>query len=88
MATKKILKYLKGTTEVGLWYPSEVSLNLVSYSDSNFACCKLDRKSASETFHLLGSSLTAWQSKKQVCVALSTAEAEYIAVGSYCAQSL
>ena len=80
MAAKRILKYLKRTTEVGLWYPSEVTLNLVGYSDSDFAGCKLDRKSTSGTCHLLGSSLISWHSKKQACVALSTAEVEYIVV--------
>jgi len=57
MTTKSILKYLKGTIDVSLWYPSEVSLNLIGYSDSDFAGCKIDRKSTSETCHLLGSSL-------------------------------
>jgi len=74
VAAKRILKYVKGTTEVGLWYPSEVSLNLVRYSDSDFACCKVDRKSTSGTCHLLRSSLISWHSKKQACVAWSTAE--------------
>ena len=87
-AAKRILKYLQGTTNVGLWYPSEVSLNLVGFSDSDFVSCKTDRKSTSGTCHLLGSSLISWHSKKEACVALSTAEAEYIAAGSYCAQSL
>ena len=36
----------------------------------------------------LGSSLISWHSKKHACVALTTAEVEYIATGSYCAQSL
>jgi len=85
---KRILKYLQGTTTVGLRYPSEVSLDLVGYSDSDFAGCKIDRKSTSGTCHLLGSSLISWHSKKQACVALSTAEAEYISAGSCCAQSL
>jgi len=80
VATKRILKYLKGTTEVGLWYPSEVSLNLVGYSNSDFAGCKVDskvdRKSTSGTCHLLGSSLISWHNKKQACIALSTAEAK------------
>ena len=86
--TKRILKYLQGTINVGLWYSSEVSLNLIRYSDSDFVGCKIDRKSTSETCHLLGSSLISWHNKKQACVALSTAEAEYIATGSCCTQSL
>jgi len=88
MVAKRILKYLKGTIDVGLWYPSDVSLNLIGYSDSDFTGCKIDRKSTSGTCHILGSSLISWHSKKQACVALSTTEAEYIAVGSCCAQSL
>jgi len=86
--TKRILKYLRGTTNVGLWYPSEISLNLEGYSDSDFVGCKIDRKSTSGTCHLLRSSLISWQSKKQACVALSTTEVEYIAAGTCCAQSL
>jgi len=56
-AAKRILKYLKGTTNVGLWYPSHSLIHLIGYSDSDFAGCKLDRKSTSGTCHLLGSSL-------------------------------
>jgi len=74
-AAKRILKYLKGTTNVGLRYPSYSSIHLIGYSDSDFAGCKLDQKSTSGTCHLLGSSLISWHSKKQACVALSTAEA-------------
>ena len=85
---KRILKYLKGTINVGLWYPSYSPIHLIGYSDSDFAGCKLDRKSTNDTCHLLGSSLISWHSKKQTCVALSTAEAEYIATGSCCAQIL
>ena len=81
-AAKRILKYLKGTTNVGLWYPSHSLIHLIGYSDSDFAGCKLDRKSTSGTCHLLGSSLISWHSKKQACVALCTTEAEYIAAGS------
>jgi len=87
MVAERILKYLKETTKVGLWYPREVSFSLVDNSDSDFAACKLDRKSTSGTCHLLGSSLTSWHRKKKACVALSTAKPEYIAVGSCCAQS-
>ncbi|KAK7275147.1 hypothetical protein RIF29_16256 [Crotalaria pallida] len=76
------------TENTGLWYPNNANLSLIGYSDSDFAGCKLDRKSTSGTCHLLGSSLVSWFSKKQACVALSTAEAEYIAAGSCCAQIL
>ena len=71
-AAKRILKYLKGTTNVRLWYPSHSPIHLIGYSDSAFAGGKLDRKCTSGTCHLLGSSLISWHSKKQACVALST----------------
>ena len=72
---KRIIKYLKGTTNVGLCYPKCTSLNLIGFSDFDFAGCKLDRKSISRTCHLLGSVHVSWNCKKQACVALSTAEA-------------
>jgi len=87
-AAERILKYLQGTKGVGLWYPSNISLSLTGYSNLDFAGCKIYRKSTSGTCHLLGSSLISWQCKKQACVALSTAEAEYIATGSCCAQTI
>ena len=86
-ATKTILKYLKGIVNVGLLNPNGVALNLVGFSDSDFARCKLDRKSTNRICHLLRSSLISWHSKKQACVALST-EVEYIVVRSCCAQIL
>jgi len=56
-AAKRILKYLKGTSTVGLWYPSHSPVHLVGYFDSDFAGCKLDRKSTSGICHLLDSNL-------------------------------
>jgi len=53
-AAKRILNYLKGTTNVGLWYHSHSPIHLIGYSDSDFVGCKMDRKSTSGTFHLLG----------------------------------
>jgi len=67
---------------------SHSPIHLIGYSDSDFAGCKLDRKNTSGTCHLLVSSLISWHSKKQAFVALSTAEAKYIAAGSCCAQIL
>ena len=63
-------------------------MNLVSYSDAEFAGCKVKRKSTSGTCHFLGSSLVSWISKKQNSFALSTTEVEYIVADSCCAQVL
>ena len=57
LSTKKIFRYLSRTQNVGLWYSKKFSLELIAYSDSDFAGCKLDRKSTSEVCHLLGENL-------------------------------
>ena len=85
VAVKRILRYLVHTPNLGLWYPKGSKLG---YSDSDYADCKVDRKSTLGTCQFLGRSLVSWSSKKQNCVALSIAEAEYIAAGTYCAQLL
>jgi len=85
-ATKRILRYLKHTQNVGLWYPKGAKFELIGYFDSDYAGCKVERRNTSGTCQLLGRSLVSWSSRKQNSVALSTAEAEYIAAGSCCAQ--
>ena len=85
---KRIFRYIKGTINVGMWYPRNTNFDLVGYSDSDYAGCKLDRKSTSGGCQLLGSCLVSWFSRKQHCVALSTTEAEYIAIGECIAQLL
>ncbi|RVW82174.1 Retrovirus-related Pol polyprotein from transposon RE1 [Vitis vinifera] len=87
-AVKRILRYLKGTMDIGLWSPKGDNFELIGYSDADFVGCKVERKSTSGTCHFLGHSLVSWHSKKQNSVALSMAEAEYIAVGLCCAQIL
>jgi hypothetical protein len=87
-AVKRILRYLKHTPSIGLWYPKGATFDLIGYSDSDHAGCKIDRKSTFGGCHLLGRSLVSWTSKKQNSVALSTAEAEYIVTCAYCTQIL
>jgi hypothetical protein len=87
-ATKRILRYLKHTQNVRLWYPKGAKFELIRYSDSEYAGCKVERRSTSGTCQLLRRSLVSWSSKKQNSVTLSIAKAEYIAVGSCCAQIL
>nr|GEZ16128.1 hypothetical protein [Tanacetum cinerariifolium] len=85
---KRIFRYLKGKPHLGLWYPKESSFNLVSYSDSYYAGASLDRKSTIGGCQFLGCRLISWQCKKQTVVATSSAEAEYVAAASCCAQVL
>ncbi|KAJ9536691.1 hypothetical protein OSB04_un000164 [Centaurea solstitialis] len=87
-AVKRILRYLKDTPEMGLWYPKDSSFELISFTDSDYGGCKLDRKSTSGSCQLLGDKLVSWTSKKQNCVSTSTAEAEYVAAASCCSQVL
>ncbi|KAJ9535241.1 LOW QUALITY PROTEIN: hypothetical protein OSB04_un001670 [Centaurea solstitialis] len=87
-AVKRIFRYLKGTPNLGLWYSRDSGFNLTAYSDSDFAGCKIDKKSTTGGCHLLGGKLVSWTSKKQNSVSTSTAEAEYVAAGICCAQVL
>jgi hypothetical protein len=75
------MRYLVYTPKFGLLYPKGSSFDLIGYSDADYARYKIDRKSTSGTCQFLGRSLVSWASKKQNSVALSIAEAEYIAVG-------
>jgi hypothetical protein len=87
-AVKRIMRYLVYTPKFGLWYPKGSTLDLIGYSDADWAGCKIDRKSTLGTCQFLGRSLVSWASKKQNSVALSTTEAEYITAGHSCAQLL
>ncbi|CAM8951219.1 unnamed protein product [Rhodiola kirilowii] len=60
----------------------------MAYTDADYAGCKIDRKSTSGMAQFLGPCLISWGSKKQSSIALSTAEAEYIAAAACCAQLL
>ena len=83
IAVKRIFKYLKGTPNLGIWYPKGTGFDLIGYTDSDFAGCKIDRKSTSGSCQFLGRRLVSWYSKKQHSVSTSTAEAEYIAAVAF-----
>ncbi|KAK1621249.1 hypothetical protein QYE76_026766 [Lolium multiflorum] len=88
MAVKRIFRYLVDTLNFGLWYPKDTDFSLCGFTDSDWAGDKVDRKSTSRACHFLGRSLVCWYSKKQNCVSVSTAAAEYVAAASSCAQIL
>ncbi|XP_075102008.1 secreted RxLR effector protein 161-like [Nicotiana tabacum] len=108
-AAKRILRYLKRTQDLILYYPPGDNYDLIGfkcckleynkrlkygiiayhqYADADYAGYLVDRKSTSGMAHFLGSFLISWGTKKQKSVALSTAEAEYVAAAFCCAQFL
>ncbi|GJZ77706.1 putative ribonuclease H-like domain-containing protein [Tanacetum coccineum] len=80
--------YLKGKPSLGLWYSKDSPLELVAYTDSDYAGATQDRKSTTGGCQFLGNRLISWQCKKQTVVATSTTEAEYVAAASCCGQVL
>ncbi|XP_074263623.1 secreted RxLR effector protein 161-like [Silene latifolia] len=87
-AVKRIFRYLIGTQGLYLWYPTHYELDLVGFSDADYAGDTLDRKSTSGIATFLVPCLISWASKKQNTVALSTAESEYVSAALCCAQIL
>jgi hypothetical protein len=79
IAAKRILRYLKGTLDLGILYKRGESKNLIAYSDSDYGGDIDDRKSTYGYVFMLGSGAVAWSSRKQPIVTLSTTEAEFIA---------
>ena len=88
MAVKRFFRYLVHAPNLGLWYPKGSTFELLGYSNSNYAGCKVNQKSTTRICQFIGRSLVSWSSKKQNSVALSTGEAEYVAAGACYAQLL
>ncbi|XP_057520735.1 protein ACCELERATED CELL DEATH 6-like [Amaranthus tricolor] len=76
-AVLRILRYLKGTSNKGVFYLKNDNLDLIGYTDVDWAGDRDDRKSTSGYFTFVGGNLVTWKSKKQKVVALSSAEAEF-----------
>lgn len=81
-AAKRILRYVKGTLNHGIKYSQVQSPKLVGFSDSDYGGNLVDSKSTTCYVFSLGSGAVSWQSKKQKVVALSSTEAEYMALSS------
>ena len=81
-AAKRVMRYLKGTINHGIHYSKKGSQECICYSDADWAGDIDDRRSTSGYLFQISGGAVTWSSKKQSCVALSTAEAEYIALAS------
>ncbi|XP_039145614.1 secreted RxLR effector protein 161-like [Dioscorea cayenensis subsp. rotundata] len=87
-AVKRVIIYVHGTAEYGIWYSKDSNSHLADYSDADWARNVDDRKSTSGGCFYPGNNLVIWYRKKQSSIFLSTAEVEYIAAGSCCTQLL
>jgi hypothetical protein len=84
---KRVLRYLRGTTQLGLQLHRSPTHHLTAYSDADWAGCPDTRKSTSGFCLFLGNSLVSWSSKWQHTVSCSSVEAEYQAVANAVAES-
>ncbi|GJS25906.1 retrovirus-related pol polyprotein from transposon TNT 1-94 [Tanacetum coccineum] len=87
-AVKRIFRYVRGTTHLGLWYPKGTRVETIVYADSDHAGDYVDRKSTSGVYAFMGCCLTSWFTKQQMALAISTTEAEYVSAGKACQQGL
>nr|GFB33195.1 uncharacterized mitochondrial protein AtMg00810-like [Tanacetum cinerariifolium] len=67
-------------------YPKDSSFELTAFSDADHARCIDSRKSAFGGIQFLGDKFISCMSKKQNCTAMSSAEAEYVALSTSCTQ--
>ncbi|GJT88959.1 retrovirus-related pol polyprotein from transposon TNT 1-94 [Tanacetum coccineum] len=84
---KRIFRYIKGTTHLGLWYPKGTGIETILYANSDHAGDYVDRKSTSGICTFVGCCLISWFSKKQTALVISTTEAEYVSAGKACQQA-
>ena len=78
-AAKRVLRYLKGTAEYVLRFTSDTE-TLKGYVDADWGNCAVDRRSYTGYAFILGGAAISWELRKQRTVALSTTEAEYMAI--------
>ena len=88
IAAKRVLRYLKGTSDWTLTFPRTNDSILHGYTDSSYGNFVDDRKSCSGYIFRLGEASISWCSKKQKTVALSTTEAEYMAMSDAARQMI
>ena len=81
-ALHQLLRYLKGTQDLGLTYVGKNKLEIKGFCDASYNSCNMTAKSVTGWVTTVGGTALSWKSQKQTTVAQSTAEAEYIAACS------
>jgi len=79
-ATKHVPRYVNGTRNLSLFYPYTTMNTIDIYVDADFAGCHDTRRSTSSYMVLFNNCCISWLSQKQVSVAISTTEAEFLAM--------
>jgi len=83
-----VLRYLKGTTQYGLWYRQIEGVKLQGFTDADWARSPSDRKITLGGIFIIGSIAVSWYNRKQRSVALSSAEAEYMAASQAACEAI
>ncbi|XP_034708988.1 secreted RxLR effector protein 161-like [Vitis riparia] len=87
-STKRILRYLKGTIDFGVFYKKGGNEELIAYTYSDYVGDLDDRKNTLGYVFMLSSGAMSWSSKRQPMVSLSTTEAEFIVATSCACQAI
>jgi hypothetical protein len=77
---KRVFRYLKRTSNMGLALGGKQDLELIGYSDADWGSTDCTRRSTSGYVYMFGRGAVSWSSKRQASVAVSTTEAEYMAL--------
>jgi hypothetical protein len=88
METQRILRYLAGTSQLGLFVKKGTNLNIEGYADADYTGDKTDRRSTTGWFYRLGSNIVSWKTSKQKVIAQSTTEAEYSAAADAATEAI
>ncbi|KAL3741671.1 hypothetical protein ACJRO7_017180 [Eucalyptus globulus] len=88
LAAKRILRYLQGTRDFGLFYKNGEKSDLLGFTDSDYAGDQDDRRSTSGYAFMFGTGAISWSSKKQPIVTLSSTEAEFVAATASACQAI
>ena len=88
VVVRRIIRYLRGSSRRGLFFPRGTPLRLVAYSDADWVGCPITRRFVTGWCMFLGDSLISWKSKKQDRVSKSSTETEYCAMSAACYEIL
>jgi hypothetical protein len=78
-AVKRIISYLKGTTQLGIQFDGRYNKAITGFTDADYAGDLDTRRSTTGFVFLLNSGPVSWSSRRQPCISLSTTEAEFVA---------